>query len=212
MIDRAKAAGVSVMFVTVDLPYRGQRHADIKNGLTVPPRLTMRNAWDVDDQAALGDDGADEQAQDVRQSRDLSRPRHRRGEERLMGAGQLRPDASTGATSTGSAKRWDGKIVLKGILDVEDAKRAASEGVDGIVVSNHGGRQLDGASGTIAVLPRDCRRGRRPARSAVRRRRALRPRRLQGAGAWRALLPDRAAVPLWPRGDGRERASPRRSR
>ncbi len=50
-------------------------------------------------------------------------------------------------------ERWEGKIVLKGILDVEDAKRAASEGVDGIVVSNHGGRQLDGASGTIAVLP-----------------------------------------------------------
>jgi len=50
-------------------------------------------------------------------------------------------------------ERWKGKLVLKGILDVEDAKRAASEGVDGIVVSNHGGRQLDGASGTISVLP-----------------------------------------------------------
>ena len=151
MIERAKAAKVSVMFLTVDLPYRGQRHADIKNGLVVPPRLTMRNAWDMTTK--------------VRWWSSLIGKRHSFGNlETYLGK-------STGAVKQGSwanrnsdqslnwrdldwiRERWGGKIVLKGILDVEDAKRAASEGVDGIVVSNHGGRQLDGASGTITALP-----------------------------------------------------------
>jgi L-lactate dehydrogenase (cytochrome) len=151
MIDRAKATGVSALFLTVDLPYRGQRHADIKNGLTVPPRVTFRNAWDMTTK--------------VRWWSSLIGKPHAFGNlESYLGH-------STGAVKLGSwASRnsdqslnwrdldwirecWGGKLVLKGILDVEDAKRAASEGVDGIVVSNHGGRQLDCASGTIAALP-----------------------------------------------------------
>ena len=151
MIDRAKASGVSAIFLTVDLPYRGQRHADIKNGLTVPPRMTMRNAWDMTTK--------------VRWWSSLIGKRHSFGNlETYLGA-------STGPVKQGSwanrnsdqslnwrdldwiRAQWGGKIVLKGIMDVEDAKRAASEAVDGIVVSNHGGRQLDCASGTMAVLP-----------------------------------------------------------
>ena len=152
MIERAKALGVKTMFVTVDLPYRGQRHADIKNGLTVPPRVTLRNAWDVATKPKW--------ATTVLMSK---RKTFGNLETYLgHGAGVLK----TGHWAQGNNDQslnwrdldwiraaWPGKIVLKGILDVEDAKRAASEGVDGIVVSNHGGRQLDAAAGTIAVLP-----------------------------------------------------------
>jgi L-lactate dehydrogenase (cytochrome) len=151
MIDRAKAAGVSVLFLTVDLPYRGQRHADIKNGLVVPPRMTMRNAWDMTTK--------------VRWWSSLIGKRHSFGnlETYLGGAtGPVKQGSWANRNSDQSLNwrdldwiraQWGGKIVLKGILDVEDAKRAASEAVDGIVVSNHGGRQLDCASGTMAVLP-----------------------------------------------------------
>jgi L-lactate dehydrogenase (cytochrome) len=151
MIDRAKAAGVSVLFLTVDLPYRGQRHADIKNGLVVPPRMTMRNAWDMTTK--------------VRWWSSLIGKRHSFGnlETYLGGAtGPVKQGSWANRNSDQSLTwrdldwiraQWGGKIVLKGILDVEDAKRAASEAVDGVVVSNHGGRQLDCASGTMAVLP-----------------------------------------------------------
>ncbi len=152
MIERAAVLGVTSMFVTVDLPYRGQRHADIKNGLTVPPRLTMRNAWDVVTKPRW-------------MSSVLMSKRKSFGNlESYLGraVGTLRQGSWATQNSDQSLnwrdldwirERWKGKIVLKGILDVEDAKRAVSEGVDGIVVSNHGGRQLDGASGSISVLP-----------------------------------------------------------
>lgn len=151
MIDRAKAAGVSVLFLTVDLPYRGQRHADIKNGLVVPPRMTMRNAWDMTTK--------------VRWWKSMIGKRHSFGNLETYLGGSTGPVKQGSWASRNSDQslnwrdldwiraQWGGKIVLKGILDVEDAKRAASEAVDGIVVSNHGGRQLDCASGTMAVLP-----------------------------------------------------------
>jgi L-lactate dehydrogenase (cytochrome) len=152
MIDRATAVGVTTMFLTVDLPYRGQRHADIKNGLTVPPKLTMRNAWDVMTKPRW-------------MSSVLMSKRKSFGNlESYLGksVGTLKQGSWATTNSDQSLnwrdldwirEKWKGKLVLKGILDVDDAKRAASEGVDGIVVSNHGGRQLDGASGTISVLP-----------------------------------------------------------
>ena len=151
MIDRAKATGVSVLFLTVDLPYRGQRHADIKNGLVVPPRMTMRNAWDMTTK--------------VRWWKSMIGKRHSFGNLETYLGGSTGPVKQGSWASRNSDQslnwrdldwiraQWGGKIVLKGILDVEDAKRAASEAVDGIVVSNHGGRQLDCASGTMAILP-----------------------------------------------------------
>jgi len=150
MIDRAKAANVSVLFLTVDLPYRGQRHADIKNGLTVPPRLTLRNAWDLTTK--------------VRWWSSLIGKRHSFGnlDTYLGEANTVKQGGWASRNSDQSLnwrdldwirERWGGKIVLKGITDVEDAKLAAAEGVDGIVVSNHGGRQLDHAWGTVAALP-----------------------------------------------------------
>jgi len=156
MIERAQAVGCSAMFLTVDLPYRGQRHADIKNGLTVPPRLTLRNCWDVATKPGWT------------MSVLMSKRKSFGNLDTYLGT---TPDYAPAVLKTGSwatsnsdqslnwrdldwiRERWKGKLVLKGILDVEDAKRAAEEGVDGIVVSNHGGRQLDGASGSISVLP-----------------------------------------------------------
>jgi L-lactate dehydrogenase (cytochrome) len=156
MIDRASAAGCTTMFLTVDLPYRGQRHADIKNGLTVPPRLTLRNCWDIATKPNW--------AMSVR----MGKRKSFGNLDSYLGSqpGYAPSVLKTGSWATSNSdqslnwrdldwirERWKGKLVLKGILDVEDAKNAAQEGVDGIVVSNHGGRQLDGASGSISVLP-----------------------------------------------------------
>jgi L-lactate dehydrogenase (cytochrome) len=156
MIERASAVGCTTMFLTVDLPYRGQRHADIKNGLTVPPRLTLRNCWDIATKPKW--------AMSV-----LMGKRKSFGNlDSYLGSqpGYAPSVLKTGSWATSNSdqslnwrdldwirERWTGKLVLKGILDVEDAKNAAREGVDGIVVSNHGGRQLDGAAGSISVLP-----------------------------------------------------------
>jgi L-lactate dehydrogenase (cytochrome) len=152
IIARARDAQCPVLFVTVDLPQRGQRHADIKNGLTVPPRLTLRNALDI-----------------------ATKPgwiaRVLMGKRKTFGNVDhylKRNNISLGTANWSQnhfdqslnwrdidwiRKLWPGKLVLKGILDVDDAKTAVAAGADGIVVSNHGGRQLDGAPATIRVLP-----------------------------------------------------------
>ncbi|HSR77738.1 MAG TPA: alpha-hydroxy acid oxidase [Xanthobacteraceae bacterium] len=156
MIERASAVGCTTMFLTVDLPYRGQRRADIKNGLSVPPRVTLRNCWDIATKPKW--------AMSV-----LMGKRKSFGNlDSYLGSqpGYAPSVLKTGSWATSNSdqslnwrdldwirERWTGKLVLKGILDVEDAKNAAREGVDGIVVSNHGGRQLDGAAGSISVLP-----------------------------------------------------------
>ncbi|HEY6996144.1 MAG TPA: alpha-hydroxy acid oxidase [Xanthobacteraceae bacterium] len=152
VIERARTAGCSALFVTVDLPMRGQRHADIKNGLTVPPRLTARNALDIASKPAW-------------LVKVLLGRRKTFGNVEAYLKGRVGIERA-GAWSNQNFDRslswrdiewvrgvWPGKLVLKGILDVEDAKTAASAGVDGIVVSNHGGRRLDGAHSTIRVLP-----------------------------------------------------------
>ena len=152
LIKRAEVAGCSALFLTVDLPVNGQRHVDMRNGLSVPPRLTARTVFDV-----------------------LRRPawawRILNGKRRtfanidghLPGFGGVTLAAWTQQQfdQTVSWKDvewirsiWSGKLVLKGILDPEDAREALKTGADGIVVSNHGGRQLDGAPSTIAALPK----------------------------------------------------------
>jgi L-lactate dehydrogenase (cytochrome) len=152
IIARARAAKCSALFVTVDLPQRGQRHADIKNGLTVPPRLTARNAFDI----------ATKPSWTLKVL--LSK---RRTFGNIQSYLKDKPDfRSAGAWANNHFDQslswrdidwirglWPGKLVLKGITDLEDAKTAVSAGVDGIVVSNHGGRQLDGAPATATVLP-----------------------------------------------------------
>src|SRR5882757_10240668 len=152
VIERARAANCSALFVTVDLPMRGQRHMDIKNGLTVPLRISLRNVIDVATKPAW--------AMSVLRAR-------RRGfgnvEAFLKSRGGIMASGSWANENYDRTLNWrdidwvrglwPGKLVLKGILDVEDAKRAADAGVDAIVVSNHGGRQLDGARSSMPALP-----------------------------------------------------------
>jgi len=153
VIARARAAGCTALFLTVDLPLRGQRHADIKNGLEVPPKLTLRNAFDIISKPAW--------TFSVLMGRRKSFGnidaylKNKRGVWAAGAWANENFDASLSWKDVGWVRKlWPGKLVLKGVLDVEDAKRAADLGADAIVVSNHGGRQLDGAPSTIAALPR----------------------------------------------------------
>jgi L-lactate dehydrogenase (cytochrome) len=152
VIERARSARCSALFVTVDLPMRGRRHMDIKNGLTVPLRITLRNMFDVATKPAW--------AASVLRARRRS---FGNVEAFLKGRGGIMRSGSWANENYDRSLNWrdiewvrslwPGKLVLKGILDVDDARSAASAGVDAIVVSNHGGRQLDGARSSIASLP-----------------------------------------------------------
>jgi L-lactate dehydrogenase (cytochrome) len=153
VIARAQAAGCTALFVTVDLPLRGQRHADLKNKLEVPPKLTLRNALDIASKPAwaLGVLGG-------KRKTFGNIDTYIKGKGNVWAAGAWANDNFDSSLSWDDVawvrKLWRGKLVLKGILDADDARKAADLGVDAIVVSNHGGRQLDGAPSTIAVLPR----------------------------------------------------------
>jgi L-lactate dehydrogenase (cytochrome) len=151
LIARAREARCSALVLTLDLPLQALRRRDPKNGLSVPTRLTARNAWEI-----------------------LLRPRWLfgvlLGKRHTLGnlasffpkdgigalsewvGGQFNP-AITWKDIDWVRERWPGKLIVKGVLDAEDARQAAKAGVDAIVVSNHGGRQLDGATSTIAALP-----------------------------------------------------------
>jgi L-lactate dehydrogenase (cytochrome) len=152
IIKRAQAAKCSALFITVDLPQRGQRHADIKNGLTVPPRLTARNVFDI----ATKPSWALKLLRSKRRSFGNIES-YLKDKRNLAGAGAWANDHFDQSLNWRDIEwirgLWPGKLVLKGINDPEDAKTAVSAGVDGIVVSNHGGRQLDGAPATVTVLP-----------------------------------------------------------
>jgi L-lactate dehydrogenase (cytochrome) len=152
IIKRALAAKCSALFVTVDLPQRGQRHADIKNGLTVPPRLTARNVFDI----ATKPSWALKLLMSKRRSFGNIES-YLKDKRSFGGAGAWANDHFDQSLNWRDIDwirgLWPGKLVLKGINDLEDAKTAVSAGVDGIVVSNHGGRQLDGAPATATVLP-----------------------------------------------------------
>ncbi|MCH2166194.1 MAG: alpha-hydroxy-acid oxidizing protein [Oceanicola sp.] len=152
LLERAKAAGVDTIVITVDLQVLGQRHKDIKNGLSAPPKLTP---------AALAN-----MATKIPWGLEMLGTKNRVFGN-IVGHAPGVSDPSSLSTWTAEAfdpsldwnrieqliAMWDGKVILKGILDVEDAKKAAKVGADAIVVSNHGGRQLDGALSSIRVLP-----------------------------------------------------------
>ena len=152
VIGRARGAGCTALFVTVDLPMRGQRHADLKNGLVVPPRLTLRNAFDVMTKPSWALSVL------MGKRKTFGNLEAYLKQSSAMASGQWANDNYDQTLSWNDVawmrKVWPGKLVLKGVLDAADARQAADMGVDGIVVSNHGGRQLDGAPSTIAALPR----------------------------------------------------------
>jgi L-lactate dehydrogenase (cytochrome) len=152
LMDRAKAAGVSALMLTLDLQVLGQRHKDLKNGMTAPPKPTLANILNL-----------------------MTKPRwclgmagtRRHGFGNLIGHAKGVSDMSSLSAWTKEQfdpkldwndvewikKRWGGKLILKGIMDVEDARLAADSGADAMIVSNHGGRQLDGAPSSISALP-----------------------------------------------------------
>ncbi len=152
LIDRAKAARCSALMLTLDLQILGQRHKDIKNGLSAPPKPTLANLLNIafKPRWALGMLGTKRRqfgniVGHVKGVDDMSRL----GE---WTAKQFDPQLNWKDVDW-IRERWGGKLILKGILDAEDAKLAAATGADAIVVSNHGGRQLDGAPSSIAALP-----------------------------------------------------------
>ena len=152
LIDRAKAARCGALMLTLDLQILGQRHKDLKNGLSAPPKLTLPNLLNM-----------------------MTKPRWCLGmlgtSRRQFGniVGHVKGVGDMGSLSEWTAKqfdpqlnwgdvewikkRWGGKLILKGIQDVEDARLAADSGADALIVSNHGGRQLDGAQSSIGALP-----------------------------------------------------------
>jgi L-lactate dehydrogenase (cytochrome) len=153
LIERAANAKCSALVLTVDLQILGQRHKDIRNGLTVPPEIRLKNVIDIATKPAW--------AWSIL-----------KGKRKTFGnlAGHVKGMDDVNSLSQWTAQQfdptlnwrdiewikslWPGKLILKGILDVEDARIAAESGVDGIVCSNHGGRQLDGAASSISMLPK----------------------------------------------------------
>jgi L-lactate dehydrogenase (cytochrome) len=152
LIGRAKAAKCSALVLTLDLPLLGQRHKDLKNGLTVPPQIRLSNLFDL-----LTKPGWSWRMLGAKRKVFGNLAGHVRGVEGLIAlagwtAHQFDPTLNWKDVEW-VKNEWGGRLVLKGIQDVEDAKTAVSVGADAIVVSNHGGRQLDGALSSIRALP-----------------------------------------------------------
>ena len=152
LIDRAKCANCSALMITLDLQILGQRHKDLKNGLSAPPKPTLANIINMATKVTWG-------------LGMLGTRRHGFGNI----IGHVKGVDNMGSLSEWTArqfdpalswndvewikKRWGGKLIVKGIQDPEDARLAVSAGADALVVSNHGGRQLDGAPSSISALP-----------------------------------------------------------
>ena len=152
LIERAKAAKCSALVLTLDLQIQGQRHMDLKNGLAVPPTLTLGTLLDVMTKPgwALNVLGGRRKSFGNLEGR-IPNAKSLSTLSQWI-AGQFDPTLSWKDVAWVKSQ-WPGKLILKGILDVEDAKIAADSGADAIVVSNHGGRQLDGTVSSIRGLP-----------------------------------------------------------
>ena len=152
LIERARVANCSALVITLDLQILGQRHKDLKNGLSAPPKLTIANMINIATKPrwALGMLGTSR-----REFGNIVG--HVKGVENMGSlsawtAQQFDPRLNWGDVDW-IKKRWGGKIILKGIQDAEDARLAVESGADAMIVSNHGGRQLDGAQSSIEALP-----------------------------------------------------------
>lgn len=152
LIERAAHAGCTALVVTMDLQVGGQRHKDVRNGLSTPPRMTIANLLNMASKPGW--------------SWGMARAKRRHFGNivgHVKGVDDMSSLASwvrdqfdptmTWADIEWIRKHWSGKLILKGILDAHDAQRAVEAGADVVVVSNHGGRQLDGAVSTIQALP-----------------------------------------------------------
>ena len=152
LVERAKAASCSALMLTLDLQIMGQRHKDLKNGLTAPPRLTLKNIANMATKPrwCMG-----MLATNRRKFGNIHG--HVQGVKDMSSLSSWVADQFDLRLDWDDVKRikdwWGGKLIIKGILDAEDAKLAAQSGADSLIVSNHGGRQLDGADSSIALLP-----------------------------------------------------------
>jgi L-lactate dehydrogenase (cytochrome) len=152
LIDRAKAAGCGALVLTLDLQILGQRHKDLKNGLSAPPRLTLPNIVNMMTKPGwcLGMLGTTR-----RQFGNIVG--HVKGVADMSSLGAWTAQQFDPALNWNDVewikRRWGGKLILKGIQDAEDARLAVASGADALIVSNHGGRQLDGAQSSIEALP-----------------------------------------------------------
>ncbi len=152
LIDRAKAAHCSALVLTLDLQILGQRHKDIKNGLSAPPKLTLRNLINIASKPrwAMGMLGTQR-----RQFGNIVG--HVSGVADMSSLSEWTASQFDPALNWGDVEwikqRWGGKLIVKGIQDVQDARLAVQSGADALIVSNHGGRQLDGAQSSIEALP-----------------------------------------------------------
>ncbi|MGB7303581.1 MAG: alpha-hydroxy acid oxidase [Burkholderiaceae bacterium] len=152
LIERAKKAGCSALVITADLQIMGQRHKDLYNGLSAPPKLTIPNLLNI--------------ATKPRWALNMLQTKHRQFGNIV---GHVKGISDMGSLSAWTSQQfdptlnwkdiewirdlWDGKIIIKGILDEDDARRCVELGADALIVSNHGGRQLDGAPSSIEALP-----------------------------------------------------------
>jgi L-lactate dehydrogenase (cytochrome) len=153
LIERAAAAKCSALVLTVDLQVLGQRHCDVKNGMTVPPEIRLGNVIDIATKPAW--------ALSVLKGRRKTFGNlagHVKGMENVNSLAQWTASQFDATLSWKDVEWvrsvWPGKLIVKGILDVEDAKTAAKTGAAALIVSNHGGRQLDGAPSSITALPK----------------------------------------------------------
>jgi L-lactate dehydrogenase (cytochrome) len=153
LIERAIAAKCSALVLTIDLQVMGQRHADVKNGMTVPPEIRIKNIIDIMTKPAWA-------LSVLRGKRKTfgNIAGHVRGMENVNSLAKWIADQFDPALNWKDVEwirsLWPGKLILKGVLDVEDARLAAKTGASALVVSNHGGRQLDGAPSSISALPK----------------------------------------------------------
>ncbi|MFS2032755.1 L-lactate dehydrogenase [Polaromonas sp. CT11-55] len=152
LIDRAKAANCSALVLTLDLQILGQRHKDLKNGLSAPPKPTLSTILNLMTKPRWGLGMLGTQRHGFGNI-----VGHVKGVENMGSLSEWTAKQFDPALNWGDVewikKRWGGKLILKGIQDVEDAKLAVNSGADALIVSNHGGRQLDGAMSSISCLP-----------------------------------------------------------
>ncbi len=153
LIQRAAKAKCSALVLTVDLQVLGQRHRDIRNGMTVPPRITVANILDIATKPAWA-------LSILRGKRKTfgNLAGHVQGMDGIKSLAQWTNEQFDPRLNWKDVQwirdQWPGKLIIKGILDVDDAKLAAKTGASALIVSNHGGRQLDGAPSSISMLPK----------------------------------------------------------
>lgn len=152
LIERASAAGCPALVLTMDLQIAGQRHKDVKNGLSAPPRITLPNLLDM-----MRKPGWCLGMARTRRRHFGNIVGHVKGVTDMWSLDSWTREQFDPTIGWRDAewvrRRWNGKLIVKGVLDADDALRAADAGADAIVVSNHGGRQLDGAMSSVEALP-----------------------------------------------------------